>query len=270
MAAMCTRSPNVKRQLDHEDDMLISNDSLSFSRDSVSCSHDFKRNRIMESSSSSSPATATFHNTTSEVLTTGKSHFEGGIYFTHTSSFGTIGSNVFGGGGDGSSSRSSSGHPALCENQPPSVMNRNQYHQAQACKRTRSGDHQGSDNTNTMPTPVQTDPAHMVYMFETQLEQQRQTANAIIANKDHELEETKKKCCILLDENKILKKGLNIQENRLREFSGQNQQQQSMLQQAAQYIMELEKTIYSLKSQVYAASEGGSGFIIQPPPPDVF
>jgi DNA repair exonuclease SbcCD ATPase subunit len=72
----------------------------------------------------------------------------------------------------------------------------------------------------------------------------------------------------LLEENRILKRAVGIQESRLREVQSQSQQMQELMNQAADYIAGLERANAALKHRVecndsksYFSSEG---------PPDVY
>lgn len=108
-------------------------------------------------------------------------------------------------------------------------------------------------------------PAHMQYMYEKQLTNLRTE----IADKDREIEQRGSQTASLSEENRVLKRGINILEGRLRETTNQIIENEQVFAQAAQYISELERTVYALRSQLFAATSSGIEFISPKPPPDV-
>jgi predicted nuclease with TOPRIM domain len=72
------------------------------------------------------------------------------------------------------------------------------------------------------------------------------------------------------DENKILKKAVNIQENRLKDLNNQNSTLQGIVSQAADYVVTLENTIVQLRQQLDRNTDISSNYIIPPRPPDVY
>jgi hypothetical protein len=128
-------------------------------------------------------------------------------------------------------------------------------------------------------------PAHMQYMYEKQLENLRWdlistyhvheiyymyfALRTEIACKDREIEQRVSQTAALSEENKVLKRGINILEGRLRETSSQIVENEHVFAQAAQYISELERTVYTLRSQLFASSSSGIDLISPQPPPDV-
>jgi len=79
----------------------------------------------------------------------------------------------------------------------------------------------------------------------------------------------------LAEENKLLKKAFGIQDSRMRELLGQNQQCQQMIEQMAQYLANLEQANYQLREELRnrdIKSSGGNHTFFQPPdpPPDVY
>lgn len=127
-------------------------------------------------------------------------------------------------------------------------------------------------------------PAHMQYMYEKQLTNLRWDLTSIfyaheiykcvarrteIADKDREIEQRGSQTASLSEENRVLKRGINILEGRLRETTNQIIENEQVFAQAAQYISELERTVYALRSQLFAATSSGIEFISPKPPPDV-
>ncbi len=90
-----------------------------------------------------------------------------------------------------------------------------------------------------------------------------------IACKDREIEQRVSQTAALSEENKVLKRGINILEGRLRETSSQIVENEHVFAQAAQYISELERTVYTLRSQLFASSSSGIDLISPQPRPDV-
>eukprot|EP01038_Epipyxis_sp_PR26KG_P009468 gene9468-12756_t len=75
---------------------------------------------------------------------------------------------------------------------------------------------------------------------------------------------------VILNENKILKKGITIQESRYRDLSQHNIQIEQILQQAMEYIRNLEEENRRLNNQ-HSSQSSFNGCIFPPqPPPDVF
>ena len=73
----------------------------------------------------------------------------------------------------------------------------------------------------------------------------------------------------LSEENRVLKRGMNILEGRLRESTNHIENEEKVIAQAAQYISDLERTVYTLRSQLYSTAGSGVQFITPQPPPDV-
>lgn len=76
----------------------------------------------------------------------------------------------------------------------------------------------------------------------------------------------------LIEENKIFKKAIHIQDNRQREMTQQNQQYQMLLQQLTEYISNLEKANGQLRDALrYNDTSSSNGtYYYPPPPPDVY
>lgn len=111
-------------------------------------------------------------------------------------------------------------------------------------------------------------PAHMQSMYENQLANNRKE----MAEKNAEVQSSRIKIQALTEDNKILKKAVNIQESRQRELTSYNQQLELTLGQAVEHIASLEKAILSLKSQLLINGGVGSGpyYHLDQPPPDVY
>ena len=111
-------------------------------------------------------------------------------------------------------------------------------------------------------------PAHMQSMYENQLANNRKE----MAEKNAEVHSSRIKIHALTEDNKILKKAVNIQESRQRELTSYNRQLESTLEQAVEHIASLEKAILSLKSQLLINGGVGSGpsYHLDQPPPDVY
>lgn len=96
---------------------------------------------------------------------------------------------------------------------------------------------------------------------------------AIISNENQELhqqcESFAENNIKLNEENRILKKAVGIQENRLRELQNQQQNMQEIMNQAADYIANLERINASLRHRIECNDSTRSSFLPDIPP-DVY
>jgi len=113
---------------------------------------------------------------------------------------------------------------------------------------------------------MQLNPAHMQTMYEAQLANLKKE----MAEKNAEIQALHVKNNALIEDSKILKKAVNIQESRQKEMASYNQQLESTLGQAVEHIAGLEKVVQSLKSQLYGTMVYGPSHHLDEPPPDVY
>lgn len=84
----------------------------------------------------------------------------------------------------------------------------------------------------------------------------------------------------ILDENKVLKRAVGIQDSRLNDQHQQNQQYQRIISQATEYVQKLQEDHKQLEtqlrltqqqlSQALSSNRGGNHYDPELPPPDVF
>ena len=109
-------------------------------------------------------------------------------------------------------------------------------------------------------------PAHMQTMYEAQLANLKKE----MAQNNAEIQALRTKNNTLSEDNKILKRAVNIQESRQKEMASYNQELESTLRQAVDHIAGLEKVVQSLKSRMYGSIDNGPSYHLDEPPPDVY
>jgi len=118
--------------------------------------------------------------------------------------------------------------------------------------------------------------------YDSRIKELMDDRNTEVASKDALISQLREECSrvtqegmrvssSIAEENRILKKGVCIQENKLRETTAQNEQLRNGLHQAVDRITQLEKDNAMLRGVIYGGGSGGMGSSQFPPgPPDVF